>query len=167
MEYDTDENVPEDNENRGTGTSINYCCKHNCLSEFDDEFKSKLKYDLSLLSNPEKRIYLFALISINESRMCSSKKTKSTKYFEYTVKEYGISRFVCKTAFIALHGTTLSFVRTLHTKMVEGCLIPTDNRGKQQQRVISMLNTKALIKDHLFSILESPNVSFRLNYKPG
>jgi len=126
---------------------------------FDDEFKNRVKSDLSQLKSFEKNIYLFAMISINEKKINATKIIKSSKYFQYAVKHYGVTRSVCKSAFVTLHDTTLSMVRTLCMKMTIGHTIPTDDRGKHNNRLTISDETKDAIKEHFFSILKSPNVS--------
>lgn len=136
-----------------------YCCRNKCILWFDDDFKLCLKNDLSLLNKIQKRIYLFAMISINEEKKSCPLAMKSSKYFEYTVKEYGISRSVCKNAFITLHDTTPALVRTLCLKMSANCLIPTDERGKHKNDPFINKEMENLIKQHMLEILESPAVS--------
>lgn len=140
----------------GTNNNIN-CCKDKCLMMFDDEFKTRLKFDLWKLSNLERRIFLFAMISINEKKRNSGLKSKC---FQYSVKEYGVVRSVCKTAFIVLHGVTKSVVRNLTEKMISNHLVPTDKRGKHEKHLTIPLPVKELIKTHLFETLESPTVSY-------
>lgn len=133
------------------------CCTNKCMLLFDDDFKTCLKDKLSLLNRMEKQIYLFAMISINEEKKNSSLRMKSSKYFEYTVKEYGVSRSVCKTAFIELHDTTPAFVRTICIKMSKKHLLPLDERGKHRKG--ENVKLKDSIEKHLLEILESPYVS--------
>lgn len=134
------------------------CCMNQCLSSFDNQFKCRLKSDLSELNNKEKHIFLFGMISINEEKKNDPKITKSSKYFQYTVREYGVSRIVCKTAFIAIHDTTQSLVRTLCKKMSQNYLVPTDKRGRHEQTTIPE-EMKESIKTHFFKTIDSPNVS--------
>lgn len=157
--------VDSDDENYSNTEPIDnkiesYCCSNKCLWLFDDEFKSCLKNSLSLLSNSEKRIYLFAMISMNEEKKMSKPTLKSSKFFQYSVKEYGISRSVCKNAFISLHNTTLAMVRTLCLKMRANFLIPTDKRGKHEKQPAISERMRFTIKEHLLQILESPDVSY-------
>ncbi|VVC40918.1 Hypothetical protein CINCED_3A006661 [Cinara cedri] len=134
-----------------------YCCTDKCLSTFDDEFKSRLKSDLSQLSASEKHIYLFAMISISkEKKSCT--KPKSNFQFNYTVKEYGITRYVCKSAFMSLHDTTHAHVRTLCKKMSENNLIPKDKRGRHEKQPTISEDMKEQVKSHFFKILETPTI---------
>lgn len=135
------------------------CCISNCLKMFDEEFKSRLKYELSLLSKSEKRIYLFAMISIKDGKHSNGTVLKFSKMFEYTVKEYGVSRLVCKTAFVILHDSSMSMIRTLCNKMCAKFLIPTDERGKHNNKHALPEDMQELIRIHFLSILESPAVS--------
>lgn len=137
----------------------NNCCRNKCLLMFDDDFKSSLKSKLSALQSMEKKIYLFAMISINETQKSLKKSAKSSKYYEYTVKEYGIHRSVCKSAFIILHDTTPAMVRSLCEKMSINCLIPTDQRGKHVNQPTISEHTKKMIKSHFCDTLQSPDVS--------
>lgn len=136
-----------------------YCCKHKCISMFDDEFKLRLKSDLSRLDRSARHVYLFAMISIGEEKKHLGKVVKSAKAFQYAVKEYGVLRYVCKTAFILLHDTTLSLVRTLCKKMATNHLIPSDNRGRHENRHTISVKTQEQIKVHFFETLHSPDVS--------
>lgn len=138
------------------GVNIKNCCKDKCLSMFDDEFKTRLKSDLSTLSFLEKRIFLFALININEKKQKSGVKSK---FFEYSVKEYGVLRSVCKIAFISIHNITQATVRTLCEKMIDNHLVPTDKRGKHENHHSLPESIKELIRMHLINTLESPDVS--------
>lgn len=134
------------------------CCKNQCMLSFDDQFKCRLKSDLSKLSKKEKYIFLFGMISINEDKKNDPTISKSSKYFQYTVKEYGIPRTVCKSAFVSMHDTTPSLVRTLCLKMNQDHLIPTDKRGRQDQQATISDEKKESIKTHFFKTLESPNI---------
>lgn len=138
------------------GVDNKTCCKDKCLLMFDDEFKARLKSDLSTLSFLEKRIYLFAMISINEKKKNSGVKSK---FFQYSVKEYGVFRPVCKIAFISIHNITQSTVRNLCDKMIDNQLIPTDKRGKHEKHPTIPESIKESIKTHLINTLESPDVS--------
>lgn len=164
-DYDTDFKEDDDSEaeydnNQSLDTDVDdICCSNKCLLTFDDEFKDRLKMDMSRLQRFEKHIYLFAMISIDENKINATKIIKSSKYFQYAVKHYGVNRSVCKSAFVTLHDTTLSLVRTLCMKMTIGHIIPTDNRGKHNNRLTIPDETKVAIKEHFFSILKSPNVS--------
>jgi len=155
-EYDTDAEYDK----KPLVKTDDNCCSNKCLFMFDDEFKTRLKTDLSQLQRFEKHIYLFAMISIDENKINATKIIKSSKYFQYAVKHYGVTRSVCKSAFVTLHDTTPSLVRTLCMKMTIGHIIPTDNRGKHDNRLTIPDETKVAIKDHFFSILKSPNVSW-------
>lgn len=150
-EYEEKITIPE--------TDDNNCCLLKCMMNFDDEFKSRLKLDLSKISKSEKRIYLFAMISINEERINCSKMSKSSKYFHYTVKEYGVSRSVCKKAFLILHDTTPALLRTLCNQLSTNHLIPVDKRGRHHKRATIPEETKELIKSHFFQTMDSPDVS--------
>jgi len=99
------------------------------------------------------------MISIDENKINATKIVKSSKYFQYAVKHYGVTRSVCKTAFVILHDTTPSLLRTLCTKMTIGHVIPTDNRGKHSNRMTISDETKVAIKEHFFGVLKSPTVS--------
>jgi len=134
----------------------NDCCMKMCISDFDDDFISKLKADLSKLSESEKRIFLFSMISIKVERLHCKKAFSNN--FIYTVKEYGILRNVCKKAFIYLYDTTPTIVRTLCGKLTTNILIPTDNRGKHENNLTISEQTKDLIKVHFFNTLESPTI---------
>lgn len=140
-------------------TDDDSCCLLKCLTQFDDEFKSRLKLDLSKISKPEKRIYLFAMISINEERISCKNMTKSAKYFQYTVKDYGVLRSVCKTAFLILHDTTPALLRTLCNQLSTNHLVPVDKRGRHTKRATIPEETKELIKSHFFQTMDSPSVS--------
>lgn len=160
MNYDDYEFVYEDDikeECKPVMDKSEICCTNKCMLLFDDDFKKCLKDKLSSLNKMEKQIYLFAMISINEEEINSSSRVKSSKYFKYTVKEYGVSRSVCKTAFIELHDTTPAFVRTICIKMSKNHLLPTDDRGKHRKG--ENVELKSLIEKHLLEILESPDVS--------
>ncbi|XP_016665046.1 uncharacterized protein LOC100168562 [Acyrthosiphon pisum] len=134
------------------------CCTNKCLLMFDDEFKTRFKADMSLLQKFEKNIYLFAMISINRNKINATKIIKSSKYFQYAVKHYGVNQSVCKSAFVILHDTTPALVRTLCMKMTVGHNTPVDGRGKHNNRSTISDETKVAIKDHFFSILKSPNI---------
>jgi len=135
------------------------CCSKNCLTLFDNKYKCQLQNSLSRLKSFEKSLYLYGMISINEDKKNATKIIKSSKYFQYAVKHYGVTRTVCKSAFVTLHDTTPSLVRTLCMKMTVGHILPTDNRGKHNNRLTISDETKVVIKEHFFSILKSPNVS--------
>lgn len=164
---DTDDDLDEysDSEDdkklelKSSGIIDNYCCKHKCLLMFDDEYKSRLKSDLSRLDQSTRNVYLFAMISIGAEKKRLGKVIKSSKAFQYAVKEYGVLRYVCKTAFVLLHGTTLSLVRTLCKKMATNHLIPLDNRGRHENRHTITKETQEQIKIHFFETLHSPDVS--------
>jgi len=163
-EFDTDDQEEDsdaeyDNPPSSKTEVDDNCCSNKCLLRFDDEFKTRLKSDLSQLQRFEKHIYLFAMISIDRNKINATKIVKSSKYFQYAVKHYGVTQSVCKSAFVILHDTTPSLVRTLCTKMTIGHIIPTDNRGKHSNRMTIPDETKDAIKEHFFSILKSPNVS--------
>lgn len=164
-DYETDDQEEDDTDaeydnppSPKTEFGVN-CCTNKCLLMFDDEFKTRFKMDLSLLQKFEKNIYLFAMISINRNKINATKIIKSSKYFQYAVKHYGVNQSVCKTAFVILHDTTPSLVRTLCMKMTIGHNTPTDNRGRHNNRSTIPDETKVAIKEHFFSILKSPNVS--------
>jgi len=99
------------------------------------------------------------MISINENKINATKIIKSSKYFQYAVKYYGVNQSVCKSAFVILHDTTPALVRTLCMKMTVGHITPVDGRGKHNNRLTVSDETKTAIKEHFFSILKSPNVS--------
>ncbi|XP_060841995.1 uncharacterized protein LOC132922469 [Rhopalosiphum padi] len=162
-EFDTDDQEEDsdaeyDNPPSSKTEVDDNCCSNKCLLRFDDEFKTRLKSDLSQLQRFEKHIYLFAMISIDRNKINATKIVKSSKYFQYAVKHYGVTQSVCKSAFVILHDTTPSLVRTLCTKMTIGHIIPTDNRGKHSNRMTIPDETKDAIKEHFFSILKSPNI---------
>lgn len=149
----------DDDETINDEDDFHYCCTDKCLSTFDDEFKSRLKSDLSQLSSSEKHIYLFAMISINNEKKSCTKPSKSYFQFQYTVKEYGITRYVCKSAFMSLHDTTHAHVRTLCKKMSENNLIPKDKRGRHENQPTISEKMKEQVKLHFFQIMETPTVS--------
>jgi hypothetical protein len=151
---------------KSSGISNDYCCKHKCLSTFDDEYKSRMKSDLARLDQLTRNVYLFAMISIGAEKKRCGKVIKSSKAFQYAVKEYGVLRYVCKTAFVLLHGTTLSLVRTLCKKMATNHLIPLDNRGRHENRPTITKEIQEQIKIHFFETLHSPNVNIFKNYFP-
>lgn len=160
----TDEDDSDDPDHLAEGElrkpSVDECCRNMCLARFDDDFKSSLKSDLSRLSRTEKLIYLFSMLSVNEKVRGRQKgTTKSSKHFEYIVKEYGVPRPVCKTAFITMHDTTPGMVRNLCVKMAGGYLIPTDQRGKHERQPTISEQTKELIKSHFSETLQSNTVS--------
>jgi len=157
MNYDSD--ADDDQEEDFKKSTDENCCLNKCLFMFDENFKTNLKMDLSRLKSFEKSLYLYGMISINEDKKNATKIIKSSKYFQYAVKHYGVTRSVCKSAFVTLHDTTPSLVRTLCMKMAIGHIIPTDDRGKHNNRLTIPDETKVAIKDHFFSILKSPNVS--------
>ncbi|XP_050443539.1 uncharacterized protein LOC126847393 [Adelges cooleyi] len=136
--------------------SSELCCGCNCIRMFDQEFKKRLLIEMSRLSDSEKRIYLFALISLKEQKKFNSVKPKPTKVFQYSIKEYGVTRVICKNSFITLHGTTIALVRNLCHKMRSNCLFPTDKRGKHEKRPTIPDKMKEQIRLHFFSILDSP-----------
>lgn len=157
-DYTQDNTTDYDNETIiNVDNSVN-CCADKCLLTFDDEFKVRLKCDLSQLSASEKNIYLFAMISITKE-MKSCTKSKSFFLFQYSVKEYGITRYVCKSAFISLHDTTHAHVRTLCKKMSENNLIPKDKRGRHEKQPTITEEMKELVKVHFFQVLDTPTVS--------
>lgn len=136
-----------------------YCCSRRCESMFDDEFKSLLKSSMSKLSISEKRIHLFTMITVDKKKPLRKKKgAKPRPCFEYVVKEYGVLRGVCKTAFVRLHGASLSMVRHMRDQVHK--ILPTDQRGKHGRKTTVPKETQELIKSHLFKVLESPTVSF-------
>lgn len=162
---DQEENIDTEYETKPLMTAEvddNNCCSNKCLLRFDDEFKLRLKAELSELQKFEKHIYLFAMISIDENKINATKIVKSSKYFQYTVKEYGVARSVCKVAFVTLHDTTLSLVRTLCNKMTLGHLIPTDKRGKHKNHPAISKQTQHLIKKHFFDTMASADVRFKI-----
>ncbi|XP_060864746.1 uncharacterized protein LOC132940952 isoform X2 [Metopolophium dirhodum] len=134
------------------------CCTNKCLLMFDDEFKTRFKSDMSLLQKFEKSIYLFAMISIDRNKINATKIIKSSKCFQYAVKHHGVNQTVCKSAFVILHDTTPSLVRTLCVKMTVGHNTPVDGRGKHSNRLAISDETQVAIKEHFFSILKSPNI---------
>ncbi|XP_060861477.1 uncharacterized protein LOC132938575 [Metopolophium dirhodum] len=159
-DYDSDDQEEDDTdaEYDNPPSPKTDCCSNKCLLTFDDEFKTRLKTDMSQLQNFEKKIYLFAMISINESKINATKIIKSSKYFQYTVKYYGVNQSVCKSAFVILHDTTPALVRTLCMKMAVGHITPVDGRGKHSNRLTVSDETKNAIKEHFFSILKSPDI---------
>lgn len=159
MELDDFSDLQEDTDADDDDDDDNYCCSDKCLSAFDDEFKSRLKSELSQLSSSEKHIYLFAMISINKEAKSRTKPSKSYFQFHYTVKEYGITRYVCKSAFMTLHETTHAHVRTLCKKMSENNLIPKDKRGRHEKQPTISENMKQQVKVHFYQTMESSNVS--------
>ncbi|CAI6367475.1 unnamed protein product [Macrosiphum euphorbiae] len=134
------------------------CCTNKCLLMFDDEFKTRFKTEMSLLQKFEKDIYLFAMISINRNKINATKIVKSSKCFQYAFKHNGVNQSVCKSAFVILHDTTPTVVRTLCMKMKLGHNTPVDGRGKHSNRLTISDQTQVAIKEHLFSILRSPNM---------
>lgn len=137
----------------------NKCCIKFCLAKFDIEFKLHLKTTLSNLTSLEKRIYLFGMISINEKKQnCSNLIKTSSKLYNYGVKKYGVLEHVCKQAFIELHDTTTTVVRTLCNKMLAKQLIPLDKRGKHGKKPTLPEQIVELIEAHLYATLESPTV---------
>lgn len=146
-------------------TENKYCCTKFCLTQLDDEFKSKLKSFLSKLSRSEKQIFLFGMISLNEKKHSNSKPVqKSAKNFQYSIKKNGVLWDVCKIAFIELHDTTIHVIRNLCMKMLKKDLVPFDDRGKHDNTSSISEKTKNLIETHFFTILKTPSVSlFRLN----
>lgn len=156
-EMDDKQNSDVENmETAANGADTLICCKDKCLLMFDDEFRTQLNSDLSTLSFLEKRIFLFSMISIDEKK---KKSGVNSRVFQYSVKEYGILRSVCKIAFISLHNTTQSMVRNLCYKMIANQLIPIDKRGKHKKQQTIPEPAKELIKTHLFDTLNSPDVS--------
>lgn len=161
---DTDNDLDEDSyseddkksESKTCGNGVDYCCKHRCLTVFDDDFKKRLISDLSLLDKSAMDVYLFAMMSIKEKKKRCGKVVKSS--FQYAIKEYGVMRYVCKTAFIVLHGITLGLVRTLRTKMATNHLIPFDHRGRHENRQSIPTETQDQIKIHFFETINSPKV---------
>lgn len=159
QEYTDADEDDDDNNDDDNNDDDNYCCTDKCLSTFDDEFKSCLKSELSQLSSSEKHIYLFAMISKNTGTKSRSKPSKSFFQFHYTVKEYGITRYVCKSAFMSLHEATHAQIRTLCKKMSDNNLIPKDKRGRHEKQQTISENMKQQMKSHFYQTLESSNVS--------
>lgn len=158
----TDEEDSDDDDDQEKVHDPGYCCSRRCESMFDDEFKSLLKSSMSKLSLSEKRIHLFTMITVDHRNPIRKKKcAKPRPCFEYVVKEYGVSRSVCKTAFIRLHGASLSMVRRTCDQALE--ILPLDRRSKNGKKTTVPKETQKLIKSHLFSVLESPTVSFYSN----
>lgn len=153
------ENVKPAIKNKNEGNAD--CCHKVCLSNFDVSFRSHLKSSLSKLNKSEKQIYLFGMISINEDKQFRPGSVKtSSKLFKYGVRKNGEMFYVCKTAFMDLHATTVNAVRTLCSKMMnKNILIPSDNRGKHQKHYFIPESTQELIEAHFYSILESTSVS--------
>ncbi|XP_050543999.1 uncharacterized protein LOC126907037 [Daktulosphaira vitifoliae] len=158
--------VIDEYENLDDKKDLNYdeinekqCCSCNCLKMFEDDFRIRLKTEMSKLTMSEKRIYLFALISMNEQKKLNYyDKGKSSKFFQYRVKEFGIFRDVCKNAFVILHGTTMALVRNLCQKIKAKYLFPNDERGRHDNHLTISNEKKEKIKVHFFSILESPSI---------
>lgn len=146
-------------------TENKYCCTKFCLTQLDDEYKSKLKSYLSKLSRSEKQIFLFGMISLDGKKHSSSKPVqKSAKNFQYNIKINGVLWGVCKIAFIELHGTTIHVIRNLCMKMLKKDLVPFDDRGKHDNLSSISEKTKNLIETHFYTILKTPSVSlFHLN----
>lgn len=138
------------------------CCKKECLSRFDDEFKASLKSAMASLSRSEKRVYLFTMIDVDAEKRDLCKKTTNEKWpwcYRYTVKEYGVRRLVCRQAFATLHDTSVQVVRLLCTQMPERHLVPVEKRGKHPSSKALPVHIQELIKDHVLSVLHTPNVS--------
>lgn len=137
------------------------CCQKLCLSNFDVGFRSRLKSSMSKLGKSEKQIYLFGMISISEDKRFRPGSVKtSSRLFRYGVRRRGEMSFVCKTAFIDLHDTTVTVVRTLCAKMMnKSVLIPSDNRGRHQSHYFIPEPTQELIETHFYAVLESTSVS--------
>lgn len=159
---DTDTDTDTDFETKSSQLEPNvigdYCCQKKCLSMFNDDFKSRLKSDLLKIPCKEKKIYLFALIS----KKFNMNNKMSLTQFDYTVKEYGISRSVCRNAFIILHDTTPGLVRSLCNKISTNYVIPSVNRRLNVKYSTIPQETRELIKSHFHDVFKSPNVSLNV-----
>jgi len=119
----------------------------------------------SLKEYSDQNGYLFGLIKVIDPK--KAKEPQKLKY-NYSVRVEGKEISVCRKEFANIHAISFKRMRILCEKLVNGQLIPTDSRGKHENRPRNLdPKWEPLIREHIAGIIRNDGLINQYLKKDG